>query len=85
MDSTVKVVKPFMNGRSQAIRIPYEFRFDLNEDLVINKVGSTLMITPRSALKNTFDEGIAMLSDDFMADGRPEETSNEERMKGIKF
>ena len=64
--------KVFMNGRSQAIRIPAEYRFD-EKEVFINKVGDTLMITPVAALKDAFDLGASTLPDDFMEDGLPEE------------
>ena len=75
-ESVIHTTKPFMSGRSQAIRIPKEYRFEETE-LVINRVGDSLIITPRSALEDSFFSGIDLLSDDFMAEGRPEETPNE--------
>ena len=68
--------KPFMSGRSQAIRIPQPYRFE-DEEVVINKVGESLMITPSSALQRLFYYGSSLLSDDFMENGRPEEVSGE--------
>ena len=76
-DGTLYTTKPFMSGRSQAIRIPKELRLD-DAEVVINRVGDSLIITPRKALKKTFYSGIDMLTDDFLADGRPEETYNGE-------
>ncbi len=70
--TTVQTAKVFMNGRSQAVRIPAEFRFE-EDELFVNKIGNTLMLTPKSALADSLRYGIAMMSDDFMADGRPEE------------
>jgi len=64
--------KVFMNGRSQAVRIPADYRFE-EDEVFINKIGNTLMLTPRSSLKNTLREGAVMVSEDFMADGRPDE------------
>jgi antitoxin VapB len=46
------LAKVFLNGRSQAIRIPKEFRVDSNE-VYIEKVGETLVITPKK--KNHWD------------------------------
>ena len=68
--------KPFMSGRSQAVRIPKDYRLD-DTELIINQVGDSIIITPRSSLQEAFFSGIAMLPDDFLADGRPEETANE--------
>lgn len=73
--STVYTTKPFMSGRSQAIRIPQQYRFD-DEEVVINKVGECLMITPASSMQRLFYYGASLLTDDFLAGGRPEETAN---------
>lgn len=59
--------KPFMTGRSQAIRIPKEFQFE-DTEVIINKVGDSLVITPKSSLQNSFWVGLSMLSDDFLAE-----------------
>ena len=39
--------KSFSNGRSQAIRIPKEFRVDTDE-VYIEKIGDSLVIKPKS-------------------------------------
>ena len=71
--------KPFMSGRSQAIRIPKELRL-ADTEVVINRVGDSLMITPKEALEKMFFSGISMFTEDFLAEGRPEETQNSEVM-----
>jgi len=79
MMSTVNNIyktKPFMSGRSQAIRIPKEYRIE-DVEVVINKVGDSLMITPVDSLKDVFFSGLSMFTDDFLADGRPAEAPNE--------
>ena len=68
----VQTTRVFMNGRSQAVRIPAEFRFE-EEEVYINRIGDTLMLTPRSALADTLRQGAELITDDFMADGRPDE------------
>lgn len=70
------LTKPFMNGRSQAIRIPSEYRFNMDDELYINKVGDTLIVTPKSSLKDSFEKSLTMFTDDFLEEGRPEESSN---------
>lgn len=62
-----QIAKVFMNGRSQAIRLPKEFRFDTDE-VYIKKVGDEVIIT---ALEPGWDEFFDLPSafdDDFMAD-----------------
>ena len=69
---TIQTTKVFMNGKCQAVRIPVEYRFD-EEELFINKIGDTLMLTPVSSLRYTLRQGASMVSEDFMADGRGKE------------
>ena len=44
--------KVFMSGRSQAVRIPKEFRFD-GDEVTIRRSGASLVLTP--AQKRTWD------------------------------
>ena len=72
MMTKVHVTKPFMSGRSQAIRIPSEYRIP-DDRVVINRIGESLIITPEKSLRAVFFAGLNNLTDDFLADGRPEE------------
>jgi len=42
-----QLAKVFLNGRSQAIRIPKEFRV-VGDEVYIEKVGNSLIITPKN-------------------------------------
>lgn len=68
--------KVFENGRSQAVRLPKEYRFDTNE-VVINRVGEIVIIMPKSNKWNSFMQAIDMFSDDFMEDGRIDNINQE--------
>ncbi|MBQ6400600.1 MAG: AbrB/MazE/SpoVT family DNA-binding domain-containing protein [Clostridia bacterium] len=76
MERTYHTTKPFMSGRSQAIRIPKDYRLE-EAELIINRIGDSLVITPKHSLQEAFFSGIAMLPEDFLAEGRPEEATNE--------
>jgi antitoxin VapB len=69
-----KVAKVFKNGRSQAVRIPKEFRLDVDE-VTIERKGEKLILTPRKLRPwKTWKEYFATLdpiSDDFVV---PEDT-----------
>lgn len=65
-----------MSGRSQAVRIPKEYRFEKDQELYVNKIGSTVVITPATSLQDSYRKGLQMFTDDFLADGRPEEALN---------
>ena len=67
-----RMTKVFMNGRNQAVRIPAQYRFE-DEELFVNKIGNTLMLTPVSALPGTLQLGASLIPEDFMADGIPAE------------
>lgn len=63
-------VRIFSNGRGQAVRIPKEYRFDVDE-VYINKIGNVLVLVPKADLASEFEKGAAMLSEDFLAEGLP--------------
>jgi antitoxin VapB len=72
MTTGMQTSRVFMNGRSQAVRIPAQYRFNDNE-VFVNKIGDTLMITPIEKLAESLERGAAMIPDDFMEDGIPDE------------
>ena len=61
--------KVFQNGRSQAIRIPKEYRVDTNE-VFIEKVGDSLIIKPKYENKwdSWFDALDKIDTSDFLED-----------------
>ena len=61
----MKKAKIFMNGQSQAVRLPKEFRF--NEDEVsVQKYGDGILILPIAKSLFAFRSSIKSFSDDFM-------------------
>ncbi len=58
----IQTTKVFMDGRSQAVRIPADFRFE-EEEVFVNRIGNTLMLTPKSALVSSLRQ-----EPDFMDD-----------------
>ena len=66
----METARVFVNGRSQAVRIPKEYRFDTDE-VFINKIGNVLILVPKEDLAAEFEKGAAMVSEDFLADGLP--------------
>jgi len=69
--------KVFMNGRSQAVRLPKEYRFD-DEEVYINRVGNIVMLYPKEEKWTNFLASLEMFSDDFM-DGAREQGTFEKR------
>ena len=67
--------KVFMSGRSQAIRLPKEFRVSADE-VYLKKTPEGFLVIERDPWE-LFHEGIEQLSDDFMADGRQQPPMDE--------
>jgi antitoxin VapB len=61
----METAKIFMNGRSQAIRLPKEYRFEGSE-VYIKKVGEMVILLPHHAPWETLIDSLTMFSDDFM-------------------
>ncbi len=76
----MRTVRVFTSGRSQAVRIPKEYRFDESE-VYINRVGDALILAPVSKIKAVYQQGLEGFSTDFLAGGRPEQTST--RREGL--
>ncbi|MCI0683201.1 MAG: AbrB/MazE/SpoVT family DNA-binding domain-containing protein [Gemmataceae bacterium] len=60
--------KVFKNGRSQAIRLPKEFRVKTDE-VYLKKTPEGFLVMERDPWE-IFEEGIREISDDFFAHGR---------------
>jgi antitoxin VapB len=74
----MQTAKIFTNGRSQAVRLPKEYRFT-GDDVFINKIGNIVVLIPKddpwSVLANSLDQ----FSDDFMEDrNQPPQDSRED-------
>lgn len=61
--------KVFKSGNSQAVRLPKDYRVE-DKDLLIQKIGNTLILFPRKNPWETFERSLDEFSGDFMADGR---------------
>ena len=61
--------KVFENGRSQAVRLPKECRFNADE-VAVNRIGEIVILMPKTKKWSSFMQAIDMFSDDFMQDGR---------------
>ena len=61
----MQTAKIFLNGRSQAVRLPKDFRFTGN-DVFIRKIGKIVMLIPKddpwASLANSLDQ----FTDDYM-------------------
>jgi len=65
----MKTAKLFINGNSQAVRLPKECRFTGNE-VIVKKIGDTVMLLPKEKEWDVFLEGLNGFSEDVFSDGR---------------
>ena len=68
--------KVFENGRSQAVRLPKECRFDTDE-VAVNRIGDIVMLMPKTNKWASFMQAIDLFSEDFLEDGRMDEIRQE--------
>lgn len=61
----MKSTKIFLNGRSQAIRLPKECRFE-NDEVYLKKIGEMVIIMPKKDMWKDFFTGVNQFSDDFL-------------------
>lgn len=61
--------KVFVSGNSQAIRLPKEYQVE-EKELYIQKIGSTIILFPKTNPWEAFERSLNEFSDDFMIDGR---------------
>ncbi|MCL2293718.1 MAG: type II toxin-antitoxin system VapB family antitoxin [Spirochaetes bacterium] len=65
----MQTARLFVNGRSQAVRLPKEYQF-LGEKVYIQKVGEAVILVPFDKEWEVFLHGLNSFSDDFMSEGR---------------
>lgn len=70
--------KLFMSGRSQAVRLPKDYRFEGTE-VFIKKVGDAVLLMPRTDSWQLLFDSLDQFSADFMLDReQPQEQEREE-------
>ena len=70
--------KLFENGRSQAVRLPKQYRFHA-EEVNVNKVGDIVMLIPRDKKWQGLLKSIELFSEDYMNErmqGKTEERNS---------
>jgi antitoxin VapB len=72
------LAKLFQNGRSQAVRLPKDFRFNVKiHEVIVKKFGKAIVLIPKSELKNFFIESLSKFPIDFNVDRNVNEKHRE--------
>lgn len=58
--------KLFMNGQSQAVRLPKEFRFE-GKEVYIQRLGNKIILSEKKQSWNQFFNEDSVFEDDFLA------------------
>ena len=72
----METAKLFINGNSQAVRLPKDYRFQGNE-VGIRKIGNVAILFPIDQVWETFIDGLNSFSDDFLTGGREQQLEQE--------
>ncbi len=74
----MNTAKIFVNGRSQAVRLPKEYRFE-ESDVFIKKIDDVVMLIPRNKVWKTFRNSFTKFSEDLLLERNnelPQERDN---------
>lgn len=63
----METAKLFKNGKSQAVRLPKEYRFE-GDRVYIRRMGNAVTLLPYHASWDTLLESLALFSPDFMSE-----------------
>jgi antitoxin VapB len=73
----MQTAKIFINGRSQAVRLPKDFRFS-GEEVYIKKVGKMVILIPKDDPWSSLIDSLDQFTDDFMESRKqPNQTQRE--------
>lgn len=63
----MEVAKVFMNGGSQAVRLPRNCRFQ-EEEVLVKRIGNVVLLMPPDDPWSTMMEGLDLFTEDFLAE-----------------
>lgn len=69
--------KIFENGRSQAVRLPKEYRFKDNE-VFVKKINDIVLLIPKNSVWKAMEDSLEYFSEDFMSDRNQQEAQKRE-------
>jgi antitoxin VapB len=75
----MQTAKLFMNGSSQAVRLPKECRFE-GQDVYVKKFENAIMLIPKNDPWASFVDSLDHFSEDYMNDRNQPEVQNREEL-----
>ncbi|MEZ3436927.1 MAG: AbrB/MazE/SpoVT family DNA-binding domain-containing protein [Lachnospiraceae bacterium] len=68
--------KVFENGRSQAVRLPKKFRFNVDE-VIVQQLGDAVLLAPKESVWKIFMDGLDGFTSDIFDGGRDQGVQQE--------
>jgi antitoxin VapB len=75
----MQTAKLFINGRSQAVRLPKDFRFE-GDEVFIKRVGDAVVLLPRKEGWGTLVQALAAFEPGFVMERNQPEPQKRERL-----
>jgi len=76
--------KLFINGRSQAVRLPRSYRFEGNEVYVKKVPGGVLLLPKDQTIWDTWEQNLQKYASPFMTErNQPEQQQQRERLDDV--
>ena len=76
-DYIMSEAKIFNNGESQVVILPKECRFDLNQKVIIKKIGYMVVMVPEDIVNRLFESGSGSASPVSLLEGRLQDFQEE--------
>jgi antitoxin VapB len=73
--------KVFPNGRSQAVRLPKEYRFD-SDEVFVTRMGSAVVLIPKKDSWDVLFDALDGFSGDYMED---RDQPREQQVRDLEF
>ncbi|MEW6623022.1 MAG: type II toxin-antitoxin system VapB family antitoxin [Bacillota bacterium] len=61
------IAKVFINGRSQAVRLPKDYRFK-DSEVYVKKIDDVVLLIPKDSAWKVFESSVDYFTEDFLSD-----------------
>ena len=75
----METAKLFKNGKSQAVRLPKEFRFS-GDQVFVKRVGNAVVLIPHNAPWESLISSLSLFTDDYLSDRQQPELQERDGM-----
>ena len=73
------IAKIFENGRSQAVRLPKEYRFK-DSEVFVKKINDIVLLIPKDSAWKNLESSLKYFSEDFLSDRNQPKTQKRDEL-----